>query len=100
MASFVPVWAVQLGYIALCLAGMFAVFDLQRNRHRNAPCLLWWTYNVLAGSMVWEAIDAFKYAPPGWPASRWFLIPSITVVLIYAVITDRRKRLAASEETK
>ena len=32
----IPLWLVQLSYIAACLAGMFAIFYLQRGRHRDA----------------------------------------------------------------
>lgn len=91
----IPVWLVQSLYIVACLAGMFAIFHLQRFRHRNAPWWLWWTYTALAGALAWEAIDAWKYTPPGWPASRWVLIPALAVVMIRAVCADRRTRRAA-----
>ena len=94
-AAVIAAWLIQIAYIAICLAGMFAIFALQRGRHRNAPTLIWWTYTVLAGALAWEAIDAWKYAPPGWPASRWFLVPAMTIVLIYAAVMDGRKRRAA-----
>lgn len=86
----IPVWLIQLAYIAACLAGMFAIFNLQRGRHRDAPTWLWWTYTILAGALAWEAIDAWKYSPPGWPASRWFLIPALAAVMIRAAWTDRK----------
>ena len=92
-----PLWLVQLVYIATCLAGMFAIFALQRGRHRNAPAWLWWTYTALAGALFWEAIDAWKYAPPGWPASRWILIPALAVIMIYAAVVDGRKRRGAAQ---
>ena len=91
-AKMIPVWLLQLSYIAVCLAGMFAIFALQRGRHRCACALLWWTYTALAAALAWEAIDAWKYAPPGWPASRWILIPALVTVLIWAAWADRRGR--------
>ena len=97
IAALFPVWLIQLWYIVVCLAGMFAIFALQRGRHRNAPSWLWWTYTVLAGALAWEALDAWKYAPPGWPASRWFLIPSLSAVMIYGAVIDGRKRRAAAQ---
>ena len=87
----IPVWLVQLLYIATCLAGMFAIFCLQRGRHRDACAWLWWTYTALAGALAWEAIDAWKYAPPGWPASRWILIPALSAVMIAAAVKDWRR---------
>ena len=90
-AAVIAVWLLQLAYIAVCLAGMFAIFALQRGRHRCACALLWWTYTALAGALAWEAIDAWKYAPPGWPASRWILIPALSAVMIAAAVKDWRR---------
>lgn len=90
----IPIWLIQLAYIAACLAGMFAVFHLQRFRHRHAAWWLWWTYTAIAGALAWEAIDAWKYAPPGWPASRWLLLPALAIVMVHAAIVDNRKRRA------
>ncbi|CAB4147407.1 hypothetical protein UFOVP1020_20 [uncultured Caudovirales phage] len=91
-AAVIAVWVIQIAYIAVCLAGMFAIFALQRGRHRCACALLWWTYTALAAALAWEAIDAWQYAPPGWPASRWILIPALVTVLIWAAVNDRRGR--------
>ena len=95
-AAVIAAWLIQIAYIAVCLAGMFAIFALQRGRHRCACTLLWWTYTALAGGLAWEAIDAWKYAPPGWPASRWVLVPALAVVMTWAAISDWRKRKNAS----
>lgn len=87
-AGLLPVSAVQLAYIAVCLAGMFAIFTLQRHRHRKAAALLWWTYTALAYALAWEAIDAWNYAPPGWPASRWLLVPALAAIMTAAAVRD------------
>lgn len=87
----IPLWSIQLLYIAACLAGMFAIFALQRGRHRDSCAWIWWTYTALAGALAWEAIDAWKYAPPGWPASRWILIPALSAIMIRAAVEDWRK---------
>ena len=91
-AKMIPVWLIQLFYIAVCLAGMFAIFALQRGRHRYACALLWWTYTALAAALAWEAIDAWQYSPPGWPASRWILMPALVTVLVWAAVNDWRKQ--------
>ncbi|MFO1081859.1 MAG: hypothetical protein U1E23_14670 [Reyranellaceae bacterium] len=79
----------QLLYIGLCLASMVAVFWLQAGRHRDAKGCLWWSYSLLAFALGWEAIDAWKFGAPGFPASRWLLVPALLVVMAWAAIADR-----------
>lgn len=91
----------QVPYILFCLAGVLAIFHVQRYRLRRTPggtvvpiSCRWWLYNVLAAALCWEAIDAWKFGTPGWPASRWLLIPSLSVVLVWIAISDWAKRKA------
>ena len=82
--------AAQIPYIALCLAGVMAIFHVQQ--YRVIRGCRWWLYNVLATAPLWEAIDAWKYAPPGWPASRWLLTPSLAATLVWTAVLDWRER--------
>lgn len=102
MKSMIP----QLLYIAVCLAGVIAIFHVQRYRigaaidHSvTAAGCRWWLYNVLAVAILWEAIDAYKYGPPGWPASRWLLMPAASATLVWTAVVDwlRRRRRPSRE---
>lgn len=88
----VPYAAWQLLYIAICLAGIGAIFHLQRYRYRWARGCRYWLYTVVAFGLGWEAIDAWKYGVPGWPGSRWILVPSLVAVMAWSAIADWRER--------
>lgn len=84
---------IQLFYMAICLAGIVAIFHVQR--YRVTTGTRWWLYNVLALALCWEAFDAWKFGTPGFPASRWLLIPSMSAVLVWTAIVDWRRRRRA-----
>lgn len=83
----------QVPYILFCLAGLLAIFHIQR--HRSIGGCRWWLYNVLALALIWEGFDAWKYGTPGWPASRWLLVPAMTLLLAWRAIGARRPGRAA-----
>lgn len=87
----IPYAAWQLVYIALCLIGMVSVFTLQVGRHRFAKGCLYWSFSALAFALGWEAIDAWKFGVPGFPGSRWILLPALDVVLAWAAVSDWRE---------
>lgn len=91
----VPYAALQLIYIGLCLVGIGAVFALQAGRHARAKSCLYWSFTALAFGLGWEAIDAWKYGVPGWPGSRWILLPALDVVMIWAALDDWREQRRA-----
>ncbi len=96
MSAHIPYATWQLLYIAICLAGILAVFHLQVCRHRHARGCRYWLYSLLAFGLGWEALDAWKYGVPGFPGSRWILVPSLVAVMVWAAATDwidRRKRV-------
>ena len=82
-------WA-QIPYIAICLVGILAIFHVQH--YREIRGIRWWLYNVMAIAIAWEAIDAWGYGTPGFPASRWLLLPVLTATLVWMAIADWQKR--------
>lgn len=80
----------QIPYIAVCLAGMFAIFNVQH--YRRVRGVRWWVYNLLVVALAWEAFDAWRYGAPGFPASRWLLLPTLTTTLVWTSFSDWRKR--------
>lgn len=83
-------WAAQIPYIATCLVGVLAIFHVQH--YRVIRGARWWLYNVLVAALCWEAIDAWQYGAPGWPASRWLLLPTLTATLVWTAISDWQQR--------
>lgn len=90
-----PYWFWQALYIALCLVCVGAIFALQSGRHAHARAHLYWSYSALIFGLGWEALDAWKYGVPGFPGSRWVLLPALAIVLICKVAADRRGQRAA-----
>lgn len=80
---------VQISYIAICLAVMVSIFGLQTGRHRHARGCHYWGFTALAFACGWEAIDCWKYGAPGFPSSRWVLMPALLLVLAWTAIADR-----------
>lgn len=84
----------QLTYMLICAVAMCSVINLQAYRHRGANSLLWWSYTILTFGVGWELIDAYKSGPPGFPSSRWVLMPTLAFVLAVAAVEDWRDRVA------
>lgn len=78
----------QIIYITLCLLAMGAIFHVQEYRSSS----LWWAYTILTFGLGWEAIDAWKYGAPGWPSSRWVMVPSLTIILVTVAVSEWRQR--------
>ena len=93
-ALHIPYWFWQLAYIFVCTIGVGAVFHLQHYRYGDARGCHYWLYSLVAFGLGWEAIDAWKYGVPGWPGSRWVLVPAIVAVMAWAAASDwlNRKR--------
>lgn len=87
----------QVVYIACCLIAMGAIAFLQGNRMKDARGCLWWAYNVLLLAIGWEAIDAYMFGAPGFPASRWLLLPSLAMVKTWWAVSDWHKAKTTGE---
>lgn len=75
-------------YSLACTAGILAIFNLQRNRHRDAKGCRWWAYSVLACGLAIEMLNAWHNGAPGWTSPRWLTAIGIGVVLSWAAIED------------
>lgn len=76
-------------YTAMCGVVILAAFWLQSYRHRASRACIYWSYSLLAFAMAWEIIDTWQRGAPGFPASRWFLVLALDVILVGAVLKDR-----------
>lgn len=90
----------QLFYSACCAGAMYAIFHLQRYRHSRGDCSPFCAYTLLLIGIGWELIDAWKYGAPGFPSSRWLLLPILAFSFGWEAIADWRTRKAASGEIR
>lgn len=82
----------RLFYAGCCLGGIYAVFHLQRYRHTKGDCSPYCAYTLVAFALGWELIDAWKYGAPGFPSSRWLLVPMLTFSFGWEAMADWRSR--------
>jgi len=85
----------QLAYIAVCLVGIVAIIALQQGRYRAACGCRWWLLSALAVGLAYEALEAWKWGVPGWPASRWITMPTLSASLTWSAFDDWRERRGA-----
>lgn len=82
----------QLFYIACCACAIYAIFHLQRYRHIRGACSPYCAYTLVAFAIGWELIDAWQRGAPGFPSSRWLLIPMLMFSFGWEAWTDWRTR--------
>jgi hypothetical protein len=82
----------RLFYAACCLAAIYAIFHLQRYRHLKGDCSPYCAYTLVAFAIAWEMIDAWKFGAPGFPSSRWLLVPMLTFSFGWEAWMDLRQR--------
>lgn len=89
----IPLVMWKVLYIAICLKGIAAIFQLQAFRYHDAKGCRYFLYTLVALGFGWEAIDAGLYGPPGFPSSRWVLIPAAVGALTWTAFDAYRTRL-------
>jgi hypothetical protein len=77
-------------YCTACVVVMLAVFNLQHYRHAGAKGCLWWSWNVVAFALGWEAIAAWLEGAPPFPSPRWLLVFGLAFVLTWAAVVSWR----------
>jgi hypothetical protein len=88
----------RLLYGLVCIFTMIAIFNLQAWRHRASGRIVRWSYTALAFALGWEVLDCLIYSGvPGFPASRWVLVPALGVILSAAAFKDWNKRKLAEK---
>lgn len=81
--------ALEILYIAVCIAALTAAVDLQMRRHQQSKACVWWAYTALAAGLTWELIDALCFGAPDFPSTRWLLLPALAVAQGAAALKDR-----------
>lgn len=90
--------AEQVVYLAICIATLYAILHLQRYRFLNHGCGPFCAFTILSWAVAWEAVDCWVYGPPGFPASRWLLMPSLAAIFSWAAVEDWQKRRPATRQ--
>ena len=75
-------------YSAACIAGILAIFSLQRHRHKDAKACRWWAYSVLACGLAVEMLNAWHNGAPGWTSPQWMTAIGIAVVVCWSAVED------------
>lgn len=75
-------------YVGICFLVILAVFHIQRSRYMEGACSPFCLYTIVAMCAGWEGIDAALYGSPGFPASRWFLMPALAGALGWEAFAD------------
>ena len=83
----------RLLYGATCIVSIIAIFNLQAWRHRASGRIIRWSYTALTLALGWEVLDCLIYnGAPGFPSSRWVLVPALGIILGSAAFKDWRER--------
>lgn len=85
----------RVAYLLICAVTLYAILHLQRYRYLSEGCGPFCAFTALAWAVVWEGVDCWVYGPPGFPSSRWVLMPSVMVIFGWSAIDNylqRRKK--------
>lgn len=79
-------------YVLCCLVAIVAIAMQQQYRYRRARGCRWWLYSALAFGLAYEALEAWTFGAPAFPAGRWFVIPPLAAVMTWAAAKDWHRR--------
>lgn len=82
----------QVVYIAVCAATLYAILHLQRYRFLKDGCGPFCAFTLLSWGVVWEGVDCWLFGAPGFPSSRWLIMPSLFAIFCWQAIEDHLKR--------
>lgn len=82
----------QAVYLMLCGATLYAILHLQRYRFLKCGRGHFCALTVLSWGVAWEGVDCWLFGPPGFPASRWLIMPSLLAIFGWAAIEDHVNR--------